>query len=562
MLTAPYTGRYDRQHQPPTANREPPPDDLTSAMASTNGPPPPPSSSSVVSPLFDDDDNDEMLDASRRFVSRTPTPVPTTPAAVPGSAAREVRTVEALRVKDEQLRILTEHNDTLMATLDSTDDALAAARAGQGESERARLQAEHAADALRQQVAALQREAAVAAVAADGLRHEVAELRRAKAAASFDGHDLLDLSAQECGDLVAGLGSGYASYRAMFEQDGIDGVFLDGLSEEEMGETLREIGVEKVLHIKNIFKHFQRLYTGTDDHSHVGDGCPPTRHGDHAEEHGGVGTDVDDDDDADVDDLSDVDEDGKEGMDGLSEMLDVARRSSRSSGSHHHQHHHHQHRQEPSPTGTVTSHSSFQAPLVVSGRSSSLGAVRIRCVFGPPGNTGNTPRLRLPRHTNPPTFSAPPVCDALYLEALQRVRNAIEQLDMPKRVSVSPRDLMAELLKIQGVALDPSEIDVAVQKICMIVGHSNGACDGVETHDVFINYRVAADADLAEMLYYALKSVGIHAFLDRKCLRDGEPWLDGFIKGLSSSRKIICLMSRAALARVKVGLSSPYLAPF
>jgi hypothetical protein len=110
---------------------------------------------------------------------------------------------------------------------------------------------------------------------------------------------------------------------------------------------------------------------------------------------------------------------------------------------------------------------------------------------------------------------------------------------------------MAELLKIQGMSLDPSEIDVAVQKICMIVGDSRGVCDGVETHDVFINYRVGSDADLAEKLYYALKSVGIHAFLDRKCLRDGEPWADGFVKGLSSSRKIICLMSRAGLVPVR-----------
>jgi len=76
-----------------------------------------------------------------------------------------------------------------------------------------------------------------------------------------DVDDLLGLTAEECGALVACLGSGYVSYRAMFEQDGIDGVFLDGLSEEEMGATLREIGVEKALHIKNIYKHFMRLYS-------------------------------------------------------------------------------------------------------------------------------------------------------------------------------------------------------------------------------------------------------------------------------------------------------------
>jgi hypothetical protein len=76
-----------------------------------------------------------------------------------------------------------------------------------------------------------------------------------------DVDDLLGLTAEECGALVACLGSGYVSYRAMFEQDGIDGVFLDGLSEEEMGATLKEIGIEKALHIKNIYKHFMRLYS-------------------------------------------------------------------------------------------------------------------------------------------------------------------------------------------------------------------------------------------------------------------------------------------------------------
>jgi hypothetical protein len=76
-----------------------------------------------------------------------------------------------------------------------------------------------------------------------------------------DVDDLLALTAEECGALVACLGSGYVSYQAMFEKDGIDGVFLDGLSEEEMGATLREIGIEKALHIKNIYKHFMRLYS-------------------------------------------------------------------------------------------------------------------------------------------------------------------------------------------------------------------------------------------------------------------------------------------------------------
>ena len=63
--------------------------------------------------------------------------------------------------------------------------------------------------------------------------------------------------------------------------------------------------------------------------------------------------------------------------------------------------------------------------------------------------------------------------------------------------------------------------------------------------------QVAADADLAEKVYLYLQTMGIHAFLDKKCLKDGQPWKEGFLAGLSSSRKFLCLISSSALANVR-----------
>ncbi len=58
-----------------------------------------------------------------------------------------------------------------------------------------------------------------------------------------------------------------------------------------------------------------------------------------------------------------------------------------------------------------------------------------------------------------------------------------------------------------------------------------GFGDGVKKFDCFLSYRFSADADLAEKLYYALSLRGIFAFLDKKCLRNGENWKDGFLTG-------------------------------
>ncbi len=117
------------------------------------------------------------------------------------------------------------------------------------------------------------------------------------------------------------------------------------------------------------------------------------------------------------------------------------------------------------------------------------------------------------------------------------------------RVTRTPQALMSDLFTLQGLPVDPSDIDAAVEKIKKFTGRGIG--NGTTLFDCFISYRVATDADLAEKLYYSLKNDGIHAFLDKKCLKSGMNWKDGFLQGLKSSRCFVALISSAALEKVR-----------
>lgn len=126
--------------------------------------------------------------------------------------------------------------------------------------------------------------------------------------------------------------------------------------------------------------------------------------------------------------------------------------------------------------------------------------------------------------------------------------NVPPQIEVIERISRTPRSLMTEILTIQGIHLDPSDLDAAVSKIVQAVGRERHS---PYKYDCFINYRVASDSDVAEKLYLYLQTHGFKAFLDKKCLLDCMSWRDGFLEGLRHSRKVICLISRAGLAPVR-----------
>ena len=65
--------------------------------------------------------------------------------------------------------------------------------------------------------------------------------------------------------------------------------------------------------------------------------------------------------------------------------------------------------------------------------------------------------------------------------------------------------------------------------------------------DVFLSYRVASDSGHVERLYDLLTASGLKVWWDKKCLKPGENWKEGFCGGLVNSRTFVCLLSRGAI---------------
>jgi hypothetical protein len=66
--------------------------------------------------------------------------------------------------------------------------------------------------------------------------------------------------------------------------------------------------------------------------------------------------------------------------------------------------------------------------------------------------------------------------------------------------------------------------------------------------DVFLSYRVASDQDVAEMLFDTLETRhGLKVFWDKKCLKLGQRWEEGFVTGLHNSLCVVAVVSPAAL---------------
>jgi len=122
-------------------------------------------------------------------------------------------------------------------------------------------------------------------------------------------------------------------------------------------------------------------------------------------------------------------------------------------------------------------------------------------------------------------------------------------IDVNEMCTLTPRKIMTTLFQIQGIPLDPVDIETTVQKIKGVVGTGYG--DGVSKYDCFINYRVASDSDVALKLFLYLKLAGVHAFLDKKCLKNGQKWKEGFLNGLKRSNYFVAVISKSGLSKVR-----------
>ena len=66
-------------------------------------------------------------------------------------------------------------------------------------------------------------------------------------------------------------------------------------------------------------------------------------------------------------------------------------------------------------------------------------------------------------------------------------------------------------------------------------------------YDVFVSYRVKSDGGLAHDVYRKLRREALRVYLDTECLKDGENWEDGFMRGLEKSSIYVLLFSRAGM---------------
>jgi ankyrin repeat protein len=82
---------------------------------------------------------------------------------------------------------------------------------------------------------------------------------------------------------------------------------------------------------------------------------------------------------------------------------------------------------------------------------------------------------------------------------------------------------------------------------------------GLLSHNFFVNYRVNADAQLAETLAMGLASASAHpeytspltAFFDKHCLVVGDGWEQGFLNCIRTADVIVLLVSEAALSGIR-----------
>ena len=132
-----------------------------------------------------------------------------------------------------------------------------------------------------------------------------------------------------------------------------------------------------------------------------------------------------------------------------------------------------------------------------------------------------------------------------------------ENLAFRDHLVTVPRDLMSQLFKIQGTPCDPTDLAPTVAALARIIKQciSDSEAAGIppKEYDCFLSYRVKADHHTAELLYAKLRDtdVGIKPFLDKQCLRTGEDWKMGFLRGLKSSSVFVALVSSDALAPVR-----------
>ena len=112
--------------------------------------------------------------------------------------------------------------------------------------------------------------------------------------------------------------------------------------------------------------------------------------------------------------------------------------------------------------------------------------------------------------------------------------------------SLSARNLVSQLLCSLPSARPPTVEHILAHPF--FTGRSPGRMIGsAPDFDVFLSYRWFADDDVVAELYDQLTTAGLSVWLDKKQLKHGLSWEEGFCDGLIKSRCFVPVISRAGI---------------
>jgi hypothetical protein len=131
--------------------------------------------------------------------------------------------------------------------------------------------------------------------------------------------------------------------------------------------------------------------------------------------------------------------------------------------------------------------------------------------------------------------------------------------NMDKRAG--PKATMEAIMGKQGMHLNPTTFKTSTNTILPVIVKELNRQKQIEIsnlgqlapyqYDVFLSYRVFSDSKTVENFYHFLTSQRITVFMDCYRLVEGDPWKDGFMKGLGSSRIFLFMASSGGLAPLR-----------
>jgi len=120
-----------------------------------------------------------------------------------------------------------------------------------------------------------------------------------------------------------------------------------------------------------------------------------------------------------------------------------------------------------------------------------------------------------------------------------------------KKLAKIADNVLARNLVSQLLSKEPSRRPATIGHVLahpFFTGHIAGRLPGEEAEfDVFLSYRWFANDDVVEKMYALLVSKGLKVWWDKRCLKHGVSWEEGFCDGLIKSRCFVPIVSRAAI---------------